>query len=188
MKSLDSRHGAAMLRADEYKQPGDTCPIGGAPSPSSTYSLKRRQKGQSLVEFAMVVPFLLLVLVGTIELGRAYYYYNTLSKAVREGARYVSGHPYDSTTELPNAKKMVVYGNSGGSGNTVLPNLTTGMVTIAPRGGAGPYDMTNPPLWVKVSVSYPYTSVIAGLITLNLNFTPAVEMRYVDLNAVSDPP
>ena len=176
---MDNRHGAAMLRADEYRQPGDTYPIGEAPSLSSTYN--RKQKGQSLVEFAMVVPFLLLVVVGTIELGRAYYYYNTLSKAVREGARYASGHPYDSTTELPNAKKMVVYGNSGGSGNPVLPNLTAGMVTITPRGGGT--DMTTPPLWVKVSVSYPYTSVIAGLITLNLNFTPAVEMRYVDLNA-----
>jgi len=173
-----------MLRADAYKQPGDTCSIGGAQSPSSTYN--RKQKGQSLVEFAMVVPFLLLVVVGTIDLGRAYYYYNTISKAVREGARYASGHAYDSTTELPNAKKMVVYGNSGGSGNSVLPGLTTGMVTITPRGGGT--DMTTPPLWVKVSVSYPYTSVIAGLITLNLNFTPAVEMRYVDLNAVSDPP
>lgn len=158
--------------------------MGRAQSPSSTYN--REQKGQSLVEFAMVVPFLLLVLVGTIELGRAYYSYNTLSKAVREGARYVSGHAYDSTSELPNAKKMVVYGNTGGSGNPVLPNLTTGMVVITPRGGGT--DMTTPPLWVKVSVSYPYTSVIAGLITLNLNFTPAVEMRYVDLNASTGNP
>lgn len=175
-----------MLRAFEYKQPGDTYPIGGAQNPSAPYD--RKQKGQSLVEFALVVPFLLLLVVGTIELGRAYYYYNILSKSVREGARYVSGHSYDSATELPNAKKMVVYGNTGGSGNPVVPGLTTAMVNITPRGGAGPYDSSNPPPWVKVSVSYPYTSVIAGLITLNLNLTPGVEMRYVDQNAVSFPP
>jgi hypothetical protein len=170
-----------MLRAYQYKQPGETRQIGEFQDPYSTYSLNRKQRGQSLVEFAMVVPFLLLVVVGTIEIGRAYYYYNTLSKSVREGARYVSGHPYDSSAELPNAKKMVVFGNTGGSGSPVLPGLTTTMVTITPRGGGT--DMTTPPLWVKVSVSYPYTSVIAGLITLNMNFTPAVEMRYVDLNA-----
>lgn len=168
-----------MLRAFEYIQPGNTCQIGGVQDPSMPYN--RKPKGQSLVEFAMVVPFLLLLVVGTIELGRAYYYYNSLSKAVREGARYVSGHPYESTTELPNARKMVVYGNTDGLGNPVLPGFTTAMVNITPRGGGT--DMTTPPLWVKVSVSYPYTSVIAGLITLNMNFTPAVEMRYVDLNA-----
>ena len=173
-----------MLRADEYKQPGDTCQIGGAQFPSSTYN--RKQKGQSLVEFALVVPFLLLVVVGTIEIGRAYYYYNTLSKAVREGARYMSGHTYDPALEFPNVQNMVVYGNIGGSGNPVLTGLTTGMVTITPRGGGT--SRTTPPNWVKVSVSYPYTSVIAGLITLNLNFTPGVEMRYVDLNATSANP
>jgi Flp pilus assembly protein TadG len=176
-----------MLRADEFKQPRNICQIGKAQDPLLLHRQNRKQKGQSMVEFAMVVPFLLLVVVGTIELGRAYYSYNTLSKAVREGARYVAGHPYDSTLELPNAKKMTVFGNTGGTGNPVLPNLTTAMVTITPRSGtggvAGPYDMGTPPDYVKVSVSYPYTSVIAGLMTLNLNFTPAVEMRYVDLNA-----
>jgi hypothetical protein len=141
----------------------------------------RKQKGQSLVEFAIAVPFLILVTVGTIELGRAYYYYNTLSKSVREGARYMSGHTYDTALEWPNVKNMVVYGNTGGTGNPVLPGLTTAMVTISPRGGGT--TRTTPPNWVKVSVSYPYTSIISGIIPLNLNLTPGVEMRYVDLNA-----
>jgi hypothetical protein len=175
-----------MLRDDEYKQPGDTCQIGGAQHSTSTHNQIRKQKGQSLVEFALVVPFLLLVVVGTIEIGRAYYHYNTLSKAVREGARYMSGHAYDPALEFPNVQNMVVYGNTGGSGSPILPRLTTGMVTITPRGGGT--DMTTPPLWVNVSVSYPYTSVIAGLINLNLNLTPGVEMRYVDLNATSANP
>ena len=124
-----------MLRADEFKQPGDPCKIGGAQHPTSTDNHNRKQKGQSLVEFALVVPFLLLVAVGTIEIGRAYFTYNTLSKAVREGARYMSGHAYDSALEFPNVQNMVVYGNTGGSGSPILPGLTTGMVTITPRGG-----------------------------------------------------
>jgi hypothetical protein len=177
-----------MLGADAHHKHEDTGKVGEILDPTSMRQRNRKQKGQSLVEFALVVPFLLLLVVGTIELGRAYFTYNTLSKAVREGARYVSGHPYDSTAELPNAKKMVVYGNTGGSGNPVIPSLTTGMVTITPRGGTGPWDMGNPPLWVKVSVSYPYTSVIGGYFRLNLNFTPAVEMRYVDQNAVQGSP
>ena len=181
MKSLDSRHGAAMLRHCEYDRPEDTGQVGKSLDRTFMGQRNRKQKGQSLVEFALVVPFLLLVVVGTIEIGRAYYYYNTLSKAVREGARYWSGHLYDTTNVWPLAQNMVVYGTENGTGTPVLPGLTTAMVFQTPRGGGT--TPGTPPYWVKVSVSYPYTSVIAGLITLNLNFTPAVEMRYVDANA-----
>ena len=170
-----------MLRHCGFDEPQET------PDPTFMGQRNRKQKGQSLVEFAMVVPFLLLVVVGTIELGRAYYYYNTLSKAVREGARYVSGHLYDTTNVWPLAQNMVVYGNETGTGNPVLPGLTTAMVFQTPR-PPGSYNSANPPPWVKVSVSYPYTSVIGGFFTLNLNFTPAVEMRYVDANAIQGSP
>ena len=48
----------------------------------------RRQRGQSLVEFALVLPILLLVLVGTIEIGRFSYYSILVSNAARAGAVY----------------------------------------------------------------------------------------------------
>jgi len=191
MKSLDSRHGAAMLRHCEYDRPQDTGQVGKTLDRTSTGQRNRKHKGQSIVEFALVVPFLLLVVVGTIELGRAYFTYNTLSKAVREGARYVSGHLYDTANVWPLAQNMVVYGNENGTGTPVLPGLTTAMVVLTPRASGtivGPWSSTNPPPWVKVSVSYPYTSVIGGFFTLNMNFTPAVEMRYVDANAAQGAP
>lgn len=46
-----------------------------------------RSKGQSLVEFALVLPIFILVLVGILDLGRAVYAYNTLNNAAREGSR-----------------------------------------------------------------------------------------------------
>jgi Flp pilus assembly protein TadG len=49
---------------------------------------RRRARGQALVEFAMVVPWFFLMLFGIIEAGRFIYYYETLSNATREGARY----------------------------------------------------------------------------------------------------
>ncbi len=43
--------------------------------------------GQALVEFALITPLLLLLLLGVYEFGRAWNVYQTLSDAVREGGR-----------------------------------------------------------------------------------------------------
>ena len=52
--------------------------------------IKRRncRSGQSLVEFALMLPILLLILVVLFDLGRAVYYYSVIHNAAREGARY----------------------------------------------------------------------------------------------------
>ena len=44
-------------------------------------------KGQSLVEFALILPILLLLILGIFEFGRAFYMKNTLTNAVRHAAR-----------------------------------------------------------------------------------------------------
>lgn len=52
-------------------------------------------KGQSLVEFAVIVPLLLLIITGTLQLGRLFYNRVALENAAREGAYYLSYHPED---------------------------------------------------------------------------------------------
>lgn len=47
-----------------------------------------REAGQELVEFALILPLLLLLLLGIIEVGRLVFSYNTIANAAREGARY----------------------------------------------------------------------------------------------------
>ena len=49
---------------------------------------RRRTAGQAMVEFALVAPMFFLLLFGIIEAGRFIFYYETLSHATREGARY----------------------------------------------------------------------------------------------------
>lgn len=44
--------------------------------------------GQAMVEFALVAPMFFLLLFGIVEAGRFIFYYETLSHATREGARY----------------------------------------------------------------------------------------------------
>ena len=49
--------------------------------------LAGRERGQALVEFALVLPILILLLVGIFDFGRAVYAFNTVNNAAREGVR-----------------------------------------------------------------------------------------------------
>jgi Flp pilus assembly protein TadG len=60
-------------------------------------TLNKDQKGQSLVEIALTMPILILVLVGILDLGRAYFTFIALSDAAAEGAAYAAIHPTDTT-------------------------------------------------------------------------------------------
>lgn len=149
---------------------------------SAQMRVRRLERGQSLLEFAMVLPVLLLLAIGTIEFGRAYYHYNTLSKAVRQGARYMSIHGY-TAAEQTNAKTMAIYGNVTGTGTPCLPGLTTGNIVVTPRNGGT--TLATPPEWVKVSVTgYTFQSMFPQIVPISAALTPAVEMRYVGANAL----
>ena len=50
-------------------------------------SLARDTRGQSVVEFALVLPLLLVIVFGITEFGRAWMTMNVLTSAAREGAR-----------------------------------------------------------------------------------------------------
>ena len=47
----------------------------------------RGSRGQTLVEFAIVMPIIVLVVLGLFDLGRAVYSYNTLAQSARQAAR-----------------------------------------------------------------------------------------------------
>jgi hypothetical protein len=59
----------------------------------------RDARGQSLVEFALVIPIILLVIVGFFEIGRAVFAYNTLANAARQGARVATVNQLADVTE-----------------------------------------------------------------------------------------
>ncbi len=47
----------------------------------------KKNRGQAMVEFALVLPILLLLLFGMIEFGRVFHEYLVVTHAAREGAR-----------------------------------------------------------------------------------------------------
>ncbi|MGF1765001.1 TadE/TadG family type IV pilus assembly protein [Aliivibrio kagoshimensis] len=120
-------------------------------------SHKHHQSGLAAVELAITLPILLLLLVGVSELGRAMIQYNTLNKAVQNGARYAITDIYgtNSATQLAdstNIKNIVIYGNKGGTGTKVLHNLTASDVSINQSGN-----------YVTITASYNFTPHFAKL-------------------------
>ncbi len=60
-----------------------------------------RSRGQSLLEFALVVPILLLIFAGAADLGRIFYTYVSIENAAKEGALYGARYPLcDSASTL----------------------------------------------------------------------------------------
>ncbi len=52
------------------------------------FSRKNKEHAQTMVEFALVFPFILLITYGIIEFGRMVFIYTAVTGAAREGARY----------------------------------------------------------------------------------------------------
>jgi Flp pilus assembly protein TadG len=105
--------------------------------------ITRREDGASTIELAIIFPILVLLFVGTAELGRLFYTYTTLSKATAVGARYLStsrnavnGTSTQKTDAKNEAKNLVVCGIKSTSatacnGQTpVVPGLTISNVSI----------------------------------------------------------
>ncbi|MGE5629005.1 MAG: TadE/TadG family type IV pilus assembly protein [Solirubrobacterales bacterium] len=60
----------------------------------------RNEKGQAAVEFALVLPFLILLICGVIDFGRILYTANTLTGACERAARYASINPTKTDTDV----------------------------------------------------------------------------------------
>ena len=52
--------------------------------------MRRRSRGQALAEMAVMVPFLVIGMMGFLDLGRAFYFQIALTNAIREAARYAA--------------------------------------------------------------------------------------------------
>ena len=53
---------------------------------------RTRSRGQGLVEFALVLPVFMVILIGMVDLGRAIWANNSVANSAREAARFASVH------------------------------------------------------------------------------------------------
>lgn len=144
----------------------------------------KTDRGTQTIEFAIVFPCLILLFAGTTELGRLFYTYNSLAKATRAGARYLSSTA-DASASAAAAKNVVLCGDPGGCGTSghpaiILPNLQTSnvVVTLPATTGTGTK-------YVTVSITgYNYSPVVFDLSAMTgANFTIPINvsttMRYM---------
>lgn len=103
-----------------------------------------------------MLPLLVLILVGLLDLGRIFYAYITITNAAREGARYGATHPIDDSAIISATRA-----EASASGYTIC---ASGCVTVLAH-GIEPGDS----LIVTVSVNYPlFSSFIFSGGTVNL--------------------
>lgn len=144
----------------------------------------RDDRGTQMIEFALIFPVLILIFAGTTEIGRMLHQYNSLAKATRTGARYLSTVQNVGTSTTA-AKNIVMCGNAGGCGGAgqpkvIVPGLQAANVVITPP-AAGVANVK----YVKVEItSYTYQPLVFNLSAMTgRNFTvslsPSTNMRYM---------
>jgi Flp pilus assembly protein TadG len=97
----------------------------------------RSRRGQSLVEFALTVPILILVFAGIVDLGRSYYFEVTASDASRDAVRLLAG----ITNGVNGPSAALVCGRAGADMNVPVASCVT--ATHAPPFTSGT-DYTAP--------------------------------------------
>lgn len=71
----------------------------------------KQEKGQSLVEFAMVLVIILIIIAGIIDLGRMFFYYISMRDAAQEGVLYGSAYP-DQCANITNRATDLLSGSA----------------------------------------------------------------------------
>lgn len=146
---------------------------------SQTVPKRKKERGSSMVEFALGGTVMVLLFTGTFQFGYAFYKYNTLAASVRSAAQYASMKAYDSNSATPSntfktaVQNMVVYGTPapGENASTILPSLRTSDVTVAAT------FVNSVPTAVTVGVSS--YSLNALFRSYNLSNKPSVTFPYV---------
>ncbi|MGZ5051780.1 MAG: TadE/TadG family type IV pilus assembly protein [Methylobacter sp.] len=94
----------------------------------------KKQQGSSTVEFAIMLPLLILLVVMVAEFGIMFYRLNAVNKSVQIAARYlsdVSVNYSNNSADKANAKNLAVYGNVAGTGSPIVPNLSLADIAIS---------------------------------------------------------
>ncbi|WP_417697628.1 TadE/TadG family type IV pilus assembly protein [Pseudomonas sp.] len=118
------------------------------------------QQGVALVEFTLVLPLLLLLLLAFGEFGRMLFQYNMLLQASRDANRFVAGQAWNTTlgtislnnTLQTQTKNVAVYGTPSQAGTAVVAGLTTANVEVAAVGADH----------VRVTITYTFCPVIGA--------------------------
>jgi Flp pilus assembly protein TadG len=126
----------------------------------------RDERGQAMVEFALVLPILMALLLGIIQFGIVFNNYITLTDATRAGARKAAVSRFDGDSGA-SAKLEVENSAQGLDQSKLAPTIS---VTASP-------DWNTPGNEVTVTASYPYSINILGWTVKAGNLTSTTKER-----------
>ena len=116
-----------------------------------------RERGQAMVEFALVLMVFLVLLMAVFDFGRAVYQNNGVAEAAREIARATSVHPgtdFTTPTGQSSETKAVTAVQKG-----LIPNLSDPTIACVDIAGVTQSRTCLPGDWVKVTISAPYSPI-----------------------------
>lgn len=67
---------------------------------------RRQASGQTLVEFALVIPIIVLLIASFVEIGRAVYAFNTIANAARQGVRVAVVNQLPDVTDCDESRPI----------------------------------------------------------------------------------
>ena len=124
----------------------------------------RCERGQSLVEFALVLPVIVILLVGVFDLGRAVMLSETLNAAVREGSRYAIVHGTTSSTPLGPAT-LTTPPAADNAATTVVRSHAIGINSTLTIVMSWPDGNANKGSEVQVVATAPFTPILSQVFT-----------------------
>jgi len=134
--------------------------------------MKAKNRGQSLLEFALILPLILVVLLGVFDLGRVYFASITLTSAAREGARYLSVYPEDiSSTPAYTHTRNVTIEEARNSGILLL---TTDVDVLCPD--ADHDDCCDSGQPARVEVTHHFNLILGWLLPSPITITREAQM------------
>nr|WP_305910157.1 TadE/TadG family type IV pilus assembly protein [Methylomarinum sp. Ch1-1]MDP4519871.1 TadE/TadG family type IV pilus assembly protein [Methylomarinum sp. Ch1-1] len=142
------------------------------------------QKGAALIEFAIILPLLMLLVIGVVEFGFAFYHLDILNKSVQDGARYfadpkqarngviddaidVTGSNQDNVDATTN---LIIYGSTDASTDSLLPNVANYTPVPSITTDATYTDH------IFVTASYDHQLILGGLLSNLTNGTVPATM------------
>jgi Flp pilus assembly protein TadG len=155
-----------------------------------------RQCGAAMVEFAVLLPVLVILVFGFTEIARAVMQTNTLTKAVTVGARYVARIPDAVDTSSCSAgtawgaatteAELLVENETAGTGTVILPGLDAGGAIIFSVGsetsgsGAGLVNACVITVTAQAQFAALFGDSIVPLLNLGpINLNAQAEERYI---------
>jgi len=131
----------------------------------------RKEEGQGLVEFALILMVLILVVFGVLDLGRVFHSLITITNASREGARYLTRHPIDKVGGFAGTK-IAAMNEADGTIIVLTPDQVDVTLCLDEDAITG-CDSGTP---VRVEVTYSFEFMMGFLSQAAVPLTHATEM------------